>query len=184
MTHKTTYNSNVSRRYCCNRSHLNCYVTLVKPVSISGGESIAAKGTSMPAATIMASFIAALGGLYLVSLLRFPTSKFTGPLGIAAILNVSGITTLALPKIFLIIPKIVIVASLGSRLTWLKGKMLVKAMALSLLSVCGMQTIGIIISLSVLHLSKTPFDVLRISFFPRGIIEITLISLTFGQILR
>lgn len=106
---------------------------LVKPVGSSGGESIASKGTSLPTTTEMVSFIAVLGGLYLRSLLRFPASQLTGPLGIAAIFYVSGIITIALPKIFLILSKIVIEASLGSRITGLTGKILVKAMVLSLL---------------------------------------------------
>ena len=43
-----------------------------------------------------------------------------------------------------------------------------------------MSTIGITKSLCLLHLSKNPFDVLQISFSPRGIIEMALIALTLG----
>ena len=128
----------------------------------------------------MVSFIAALGGLYLGRLLRFPASQLTGPLFLAAIITVSGITTIALPEIILIVSQIVIGASLGSRFAGLTGKMLVKAMVLSLLSVCAMLTIGITISLSLMHLSKTPLDVLLISFSQGGIIEMALIALTLG----
>ena len=153
---------------------------LGKPVGSSGGESIASNGTSLPMATIVVSAIAALGGLYLGRLVRFPASQLTGPLFVAAIINVSGIATIAMPEIILIVSQIVIGTSLGSRFAGLTGKMLVKAVVLSLLSVCAMLTIGIIISLSLVHLNKTPFDVLLISFSPGGIIEMALIALTLG----
>lgn len=153
---------------------------LGKPVGSSGGESIASKGNSLPTTTAVVSFLAALGGLYLGRLLRFPASQLTGPLFIAAIINVSGTATIALPEIILIVSQIVIGTSLGSRFAGLTGKMLVKAIVLSLLSVCAMLTIAIAISLSLIHLSTTPFDVLLISFSPGGIIEMVLIALTLG----
>ena len=153
---------------------------LGKPVGSSGGESIASSGTTVPKATMVVSFIAAFGGLYLGRFLRFPASQLTDPLFTAAIINVSGIVSIALPELSLIVSQIVIGASLGSRFAGLTGKMLVKAMVLSLLSVCAMLTIGIAISLSLMHLSKTPFDVLLISFSPGGIIEMALIALTLG----
>ena len=105
---------------------------LGKPVGSSGGESIASKGNSLPTTTAVVSFLAALGGLYLGRLLRFPASQLTGPLFIAAIINVSGI---ALPKTIPIVSQIVIGASLRSRFAGRIGKMLIKAMVLSLLSV-------------------------------------------------
>ena len=151
-----------------------------KPVGSSGEESIASNGTSLPTTTVVVSFLAALGGLFLGRLLRFPAIQLTGPLFIAAIINVSGIATITMPDIILIVSQIVIGASLGSRFSGLTGKMLVKAMVLSLLSVCAMLTIGITISLSLMHLSKTPFDVLLVSFSLGGIIEMALIALTLG----
>ena len=114
----------------------------------------------------MVSFTVTRGRLYLGKLLRFPDIQLTGPLFIAAISTVSGITTIALPEIILIVSQIVIGASLGSRFAGLEGKMLVKAMVLSLLSVCAMLTMGITLSPSLMHLSETTLDVLLISFSP------------------
>ena len=153
---------------------------LGKPVGSGAGESIAYNGTSVPAVTMVISCIAALGGLYLGRLLRLPASHLTGPLIIAALINVSGIVIIALPEIILIVSQIVIGASLGSRFAGLTGKMLFKAIGLSLLSVCAMLSIAICISLSLRQLSQTPFDVLLISFSPGGIIEMALIALTLG----
>ena len=53
-------------------------------------------------------------------------------------------------------------------------------MGLSLLSVCAMLSIGIAISLCLILVGQTPFDVLFISFSPGGIIEMALIALTIG----
>ena len=153
---------------------------LGKPVGSSAGESIASSSPSLPMATIVVSFIAAIGGLYLGRLLRLPASQLTGPLLIAALINMSGIATIALPEIILIISQVVIGASLGSRFAGLTGKILVKAMGLSLLSVCAMLSIGIAISLCLILVGQTPFDVLLISFSPGGIIEMALIALTIG----
>ncbi len=155
-------------------------IWLGKPVGSSAGESIASHDVSVPATTIAVSFVAAIVGLYLGRVLKFPASQLTGPLFMAALINLSGIATVALPEIVLIISQLVIGASLGSRFAGLTGTMLVKAMGLSMMSVCLMLSIGGAISFGLIQLSQTPFDVLLISFSPGGIIEMALIALTLG----
>ena len=149
------------------------------PVGSAGGVSLSDTG-EMSMSGIGASLIAAGAGLALARKIKLPAGQMTGPLLIAGTISLSDLVTLHLTEAMLITAQIVIGASLGSRFATITRDMLIKAIAMSVLSVGSMLILAIIIIVTLTTVTQVGFNVLFISFMPGGLIEMSLIALSLG----
>lgn len=146
-------------------------------VGSAGGMSFGPQGSG-DAGTILLVFGIGLAGLWIGHRLRLPASQLTGPMFAAAILSGSGLVTLGLPIWLVDIAQVVIGASLGVRFLGVTGRMLGRALSLSLLSVMGMLALGLGMSLILHAQSGTPLIALIIAFAPGGVTEMSLVALS------
>ncbi|MDK3073901.1 AbrB family transcriptional regulator [Sedimentitalea sp. JM2-8] len=147
------------------------------PVGSAGG--IAAVTSDEATASGMVFLLAAtVGGILAARLLRLPAGELTGPLLVAATLNLVGVGAPATPSWLLNASQIVIGVSLGARFSGFSGQLLLQGIRLGAVSVICMLTIGTILALLILPLTNQPLSVLLITFSPGGVTEMGLIALS------
>jgi hypothetical protein len=149
-----------------------------EPVGSAADVTIGIANHEMTPQGMTISLLAAVIGLFVGRRLKLPAGQLMGPLIMAALVNLSGLTTINLPNSLIIIAQIVIGTSLGTRFSGLNKSMLVRAIGLSFVSVSVMMLIGVTISLILSYSKQFPFDLLLISFAPGGLTEMSLIALT------
>jgi uncharacterized protein len=149
-----------------------------EPVGSAAGVTIGIVNHEMTPQGMTISLLAAVIGLFVGRRLKLPAGQLMGPLIMAALVNLSGLTTINLPNSLIIIAQIVIGTSLGTRFSGLNKSMIVRAIGLSFVSVSVMMLIGVTICLILSYSKQFPFDLLLISFAPGGLTEMSLIALT------
>ncbi|MYM54376.1 AbrB family transcriptional regulator [Thalassovita mangrovi] len=146
------------------------------PVGSAGGQSMAAPDTS--AAAIPLALAIGLAGLFIGTAIKLPAAQLTGPLLAAAIVTVTGLADLALPQWAINLSQVVIGTSLGMRFTGLRGRTMVVAAGLAVVSVTAMLGLGALCATALHSATGAPFDALLISFAPGGVTEMALIALS------
>ncbi|CUH66578.1 membrane protein AbrB duplication [Thalassovita gelatinovora] len=146
------------------------------PVGSAGGLSLGSAETSLSALPV--ALAVGLTGLFIGTTIKLPAAQLTGPLIAAAIVTVLGLADLALPQWVINLSQVVIGTSLGMRFTGLKGRMMVVAAGLSLISVTVMLALGALCAVLLHRFTGAAFDVLMISFAPGGVTEMGLIALS------
>ena len=149
-----------------------------EPLGSAAGVTIGIANHEMTPQGMTISLLAAVIGLFVGRRLKLPAGQLMGPLIMAALVNLSGLTTINLPNSLIIIAQIVIGTSLGTQFSRLNKSMLVRAIGLSFVSVSVMMLIGVTICLILSYSKQFPFDLLLISFAPGGLTEMSLIALT------
>lgn len=146
------------------------------PVGSASGQTLARAGADLHALPMVV--ITGLVGLYLGRAIHLPAAQLTGPLLAAAVVTVTGLADLPIPQWVINLCQIVVGASLGMRFAGLKGRTMVRASWLALISVAGMLGLGLICALILRPLTGLHLDVLLISFAPGGVTEMALVALS------
>lgn len=147
-----------------------------EPVGSASGLSFAQAGADLHAMPLV--LLLGVMGMWLGVRLRIPAGQLTGPMFIAAIATMSGLTDMSVPQWVVNLCQIVIGTSLGIRFVGLKGSTLVRASWLSVLSVTGMLGMALACAMILVPITGLPADVLLISFAPGGVTEMALIALS------
>lgn len=128
--------------------------------------------------SIPIALVVGLSGYALGRWLHLPAGQLTGPLLAAAVVTLSGFSTLEQPDWLIHLAQVVIGASLGMRFVGMKPEIILRASWLSLVSVGSMLLIGLALALIVQQISGTDFDILLISYAPGGVTEMALVALS------
>jgi membrane AbrB-like protein len=147
-----------------------------EPLGSASGASVNKETVALSAVPVV--LLVGLSGTLLGRLIRLPAAQLTGPLLAAAIVSISGLAPLPVPDWLVNVAQVVIGASLGLRFTGLKGRMMLRACGLALLSVAMMLTLGMSLVLPVAWLTGVDVDILLISYAPGGVTEMALIALS------
>ncbi|SEK29743.1 hypothetical protein SAMN05421666_1941 [Roseovarius nanhaiticus] len=146
------------------------------PVGSSAGVSMASAPVPWNALPWLA--LAGFVGWVLGRALRLPAPQLTGPLMVAAALNLAGLVHLDVPPWLVNLAQVVIGTALGLRFAGIGHRMLLRGAALALASVAGMLALAAAIALLLRPLMGVNFDTLLISFAPGGVTEMGLIALS------
>ena len=147
------------------------------PVGSAGGMSLA-HASPDDLSHLHVVIFTALVGLALGRPLRLPAWQLTGPLFAAAVVSVLGLGLLDLPDWVINICQVVIGTSLGMRLGGLRGRMVVTALGMAVISVGFMLALGLGFAAALTRWTGTDFDVLLVSFAPGGVTEMALVALS------
>ncbi|WP_323783024.1 AbrB family transcriptional regulator [Thalassovita sp.] len=146
------------------------------PVGSAGGLTLGSAETGISALPL--ALAVGLTGLFIGTTIRLPAAQLTGPLVAAAVITVLGLADLALPQWVINLSQVVIGTSLGMRFTGLKGRTMVIAAGLSVVSVGAMLALGALCAILLHRFTGAAFDALMISFAPGGVTEMALIALS------
>ncbi len=117
-------------------------------------------------------------GLLVGRLLRLPAAQLVGPLLVSAVLSGTGLITLDPPNWVISVAQVVIGVSLGSRFIGVTGRLLRRALGLSLVSVIGMLGIGVTLAVILNAIDGHSILVLILSLAPGGVTEMGLVALS------
>ncbi len=124
--------------------------------------------------------LAALSGLPLGRLLRFPTPALTGPLAVSAALHLAGLSEARPPVELVAISQVVIGASLGTMFAGVTLASLWRPIILAILSSLGMIGSAWVLAAAVAApLGLDPHAVM-LSLAPGGLAEMSLVALSIG----
>jgi membrane AbrB-like protein len=122
--------------------------------------------------------IAGIAGWLLGRALRLPAPQLTGPLVVAAALNLMGLVHLDVPTWLVSLAQVVIGCALGTRFAGIGRGLILRGAALAVLSVGGMLVLAAVIAALLRPFMGEAFDTLLISFAPGGVTEMGLIALS------
>ena len=145
-------------------------------VGSAAGQSFAE--ASYGATDIALIAVLALVGIGLGRIMRVPASHLMGPLILSAVLNATGIVSLASPGWLVNLAQLVVGVGLGAQFSGLDRRMLVGGFGLGLVSVVLMLAIGALFALVLVQLLPLDHQALFISFAPGGVTEMGLIALS------
>ncbi|MEJ1992876.1 MAG: AbrB family transcriptional regulator, partial [Maritimibacter sp.] len=117
-------------------------------------------------------------GVVLGERLKLPAAQLVGPLFLAALVTLTGITVISPPEWVLPAAQVVVGVALGMRFTGMTGRLMLKATALSLVSVTVMMLVGVIAAIIVTQITGLPTDMLAVAYAPGGVVEMSLIGLS------
>ncbi len=146
------------------------------PVGSASGQSLARVGADLHALPLV--FVIGVVGFLIGKAIRLPAAQLTGPLLAAAVVSVTGLIDLPIPQWVINLAQVVIGTSLGMRFVGLKGRTMIKAVGLTVVSVAAMLALGLICALILQPLTGLSLDVLLISFAPGGVTEMALVALS------
>ncbi|WP_102107107.1 AbrB family transcriptional regulator [Oceaniglobus roseus] len=146
------------------------------PVGSAAGIGFS-QGAGEMAAIPVLLLVAALG-LVLGVKLKLPAGQLIGPLIVAGAATLSGLVVLDPPNWVISVAQVVIGVSLGVRFIGITGRMLGRALGLSLASVAGMLVLGALLAGALNLWTGQPFEVLLLSFAPGGVTEMGLVALS------
>ncbi len=146
------------------------------PVGSAAGQTLARTGADLHALPLV--IMVGVLGLGVGKNIRLPAAQLTGPLLAAAAVTISGLADLPVPQSAVNVAQVVIGTSLGIRFAGLRGRTMVKAAGLSLISVAGMLGLGLLCAMILEPLTGLHLDVLLISFAPGGVTEMALVALS------
>ena len=146
------------------------------PVGSAAGVTLASGPVPWSALPWLA--LAGLGGWALGRAAHLPAPQLTGPLVVAAALNLVGLVHLDVPVWLVNLSQLVIGAALGMRFAGIGRRMILRGLWLAALSVGGMLLLAAAIALLLRPLLGEGFDTLLISFAPGGVTEMGLIALS------
>jgi len=146
------------------------------PVGSAAGLSFEAGGSGLADVPLVIGL--ALAGVWLGLRLKLPAGQLMGPLVLAGALSLTGVVPVAAPGWLAASAQVVLGAGLGMRFIGMTGRLFVRGMGLSLLSVAAMMALGLGLALPVHALGGLPLDMLVVSFAPGGVVEMGLIALS------
>ncbi len=146
------------------------------PVGSAAGASMAHGPVPWSALPWLA--LAGFAGWFLGRAVRLPAAQLTGPLMVAAALNLAGLVHLDVPPWLVNLAQVVIGCALGTRFAGIGPGLILRGAALSLVSVGGMLALASLIALMLRPMLGQAFDTLLLSFAPGGVTEMGLIALS------
>ncbi|MFX0540338.1 AbrB family transcriptional regulator [Roseovarius sp. S4756] len=146
------------------------------PVGSAAGVSMAQGPVPWGAMPWLA--LAGLVGWALGRAARLPAPQLTGPLVVAAALNLAGLVHLDVPPWLVNVAQVVIGTALGTRFAGIGRGLILRGAALAMVSVGGMLLLAAGIAALLRPLLGEAFDTLLISFAPGGVTEMGLIALS------
>lgn len=146
------------------------------PVGSASGQTLARADAGL--ATLPLVFVIGAAGLFIGRAIRLPAAQLTGPLLAAAVVTATGWADLPLPQWAINLAQIVVGTSLGMRFAGLKGRAMIRASWLALISVSLMLGLALLCALILEPLTGIHLDVLLISFAPGGVTEMALVALS------
>ena len=146
------------------------------PVGSAAGQTLARTGADLHALPWV--ILTGMAGFLVGKLIRLPAAQLTGPLLASAIVTVSGLADLPVPQWTVNVAQVVIGTSLGIRFAGLRGRTMIKATGLTLISVAGMLGLGLLCAIILQPVTGLHLDVLLISFAPGGVTEMALVALS------
>lgn len=146
------------------------------PVGSAAGLSIGVGETDWHDIPVV--LVIAVAGLWLGKRLHLPAAQLIGPLLVAGGLAMTGLVPIAAPGWLVAVAQVALGTGLGIRFTGMTGKMFLRGISLSLLSVAAMMALGVALA-ALVHLgSGLATDMLVVSFAPGGVVEMSLIALS------
>ena len=146
------------------------------PVGSASGQTLASADGDL--STLPLALVIGAAGLFIGRAIRLPAAQLTGPLLAAAAVTVSGLVALPIPQWAINLAQVVVGTSLGMRFAGLKGRTMLRASGLSVLSVSAMLALGLICARILQSVTGLELDVLLISFAPGGVTEMALVALS------
>lgn len=146
------------------------------PLGSASGQTLASADGDLGALPLVL-FVGA-AGLFVGRAIRLPAAQLTGPLLAAAAVTVTGLLDLPIPQWAINLAQVVVGTSLGMRFAGFKGRAMLRASWLSVISVSGMLLLGLICALILEPATGLSLDVLLISFAPGGVTEMALVALS------
>jgi len=110
--------------------------------------------------------------------LGLPAGQLMGPLVLCGALHVAGAVELHNPGWLLSLAQLVVGASLGAQFSGVTGRLLVRTIGLTLITVAGMMAFGAAIAAMLAQVVPGGFEPMFISFAPGGMTEMALIALS------
>ncbi|MFD0858159.1 AbrB family transcriptional regulator [Roseovarius aquimarinus] len=162
------------------------FVVSVLPIAVSlhlGQPVGSAAGVSMahgpvPWSALPWLLLAGIAGWLMGRALRLPAPQLTGPLAVAAALNLAGLVHLDVPTWLVNLAQVVIGTALGMRFAGIGRGMLLKGAALAGVSGAFMLVLAGVFALLLMPHMGEGFDTLLISYAPGGVTEMGLIALS------
>jgi membrane AbrB-like protein len=151
-------------------------IWLGEPVGSSAGLTLARADVPWQALPVIV--LAGAAGIGAGHVLRLPARQFTGPLAVAAALNLTGVWHIDIPEWLLHVAQVVVGCALGMRFTGLSRAMLLRGFGLTILSVGGILILSGLFAVALMGPIGQPFDVMLISFAPGGVTEMALVALS------
>ena len=149
---------------------------LGEPVGSAGGMTLARAGVPWSALPLVAA--AGAAGLALGHLLRLPARQLTGPLAMAALLNLTGLYHIDIPQWLVNVAQVVVGCALGMRFTGLSRGLILRGLGLTGLAVGGMLILSAAFAAALMEVMDQPFDVMFVSWAPGGVTEMALVALS------
>jgi membrane AbrB-like protein len=148
--------------------------------AVGSGAGVALTGAENPLELwdIAALSVAAVGGYFLGTFLRFPAAIMTGPLAASAVLHLTGVTDAVPPAWTIAMTQVIVGTGLGARFAGIAGRALRRGSLLSLYSTTASLVLAFVFA-EGLHLTiGLPLTALFLAFAPGGITEMSLIALS------
>lgn len=149
---------------------------LGEPVGSAGGMTLSPDDVPWSALPIIV--LTGAVGLGLGKLLRLPAKQLTGPMAVAAVLNLTGLFHIDIPQWLVNVAQIVVGTALGMRFTGLSRALILRGSGLTLVTVSGMMAISAGFAFVLAGPLGQPMDVMLISFAPGGVTEMALVALS------
>ncbi len=162
------------------------FVVLMVPLLFLwlGGESVGSSGGQTmengPVHALDIGLIVLLSavGMWIGRVLKLPAGQLIGPLLLCGAGQVTGVIELHNPGWLLNLAQLVVGAGLGAQFAGVTGKLLLRACALSAVTVSGMLAIGAGFAIVMSQVVPGGFEPMFISFAPGGVTEMALIALS------
>lgn len=124
---------------------------------------------------------AAVIGRPVGKVLRLPAPQLTGPMVLAAVIHLAGLTALQPPAELIAVAQVVVGASLGARFVGANPFHLLRTAALAVGSSLVMLALAALSAWAVAEGTGLPFLLLLLAYVPGGLAEMSLIGLALGM---
>lgn len=147
-------------------------------VGSASGVQLAGASVPLGMADVVVLAIAAIGGWWLGSKLRFPAAIMTGPIMASAAAHMAGLTETVPPAWAITLTQLVVGTSLGARFAGLSHRALWLALRLAVLASAACLALASAFALVLSQWVNEPVTAVFLAYAPGGIAEMTLVALS------